>query len=279
MTDPDSDHEDAPPTPEEFLTTIVEALGEDYRIQNDGVFQWATPFDPQEHDDIARLARYALTRVGQTIPGLVTTPPSGGWPAILFSCAEEQLAYDRFFGGHGEYVTNGGVWRNWPVGHLAIPVGTWDALDAAFGHELVHASLSGTGVPGWLQEGLATELETGMGNRVSPLQDLYHWKQTLAWWRSHPAEPFWNGDAFHDQESVPHAYALAQVLALRLTNRPDRLHRACTIGAAAWQDQDAVLHDIVGADRATLFQAVISEGRKQGWFEKFLYWCFVGDRP
>ena len=275
--------ESPPPTIEEFLADIADALGPHFRVVSDGVFYWATPFPEAEHARYAEQAAYALARVGQTIPGLVTTPPAGGWPAVLFTSTEEQLAYDGLFGGGsggGEaQIINGGMWRSWPIGHLAIPVSHWDALDAAFGHELVHASLSGTGVPGWLQEGLATELETGMGNRVAPLSDLYHWKETLAWWRSHPPEPFWSGEAFSNPDSSRHAYALAQVIALRLTHRPDRLRRACTIGWDAWGNEEAVLREILGGDRATIFQAVIGDGRKQGWFERFLYWCFVGDRP
>lgn len=276
--DKPNEHDEPPPTTEEFLASIVEALGDPYRVHSDGVFHWATPFAPDEQLTHARQAAYALHRVGQTIPGLVTTPPSGGWPAILLDSVDDQLAYEGLFGGSGAQIVYGGVWRTWPIGHLAIPVSDWDSLDAAFGHELVHATLSGTGVPGWLQEGLATELETGMGNRVAPLSDLYHWKQTLAWWRTHPPESFWDASAFGTPESSPHAYALAQVIALRLTNRPEQLQRACTIGPRAWLDQDAVLREILGADRVTLFQAVVGEGRKQGWFERFLYWCFVGDR-
>lgn len=279
----DQRHEEMPLSAEEFLSSIAGTLGPHFRVQSDGIFHWATPFPEAEHARYAEHAAYALARVGQTIPGLVTTPPTGGWPAVLFTSTEEQLAYDGLFhgdddGGEPE-ILNGGMWRSWPIGHLAIPVRQWDALDAAFGHELVHAALSGTGVPIWLQEGLATELETGMGNRTAPLNDLYHWKQTLAWWRSHPSDSFWNADAFHDPASSQHAYALAQVIALRLTHRPDRLQYACTIGQEAWRDQDAVLRQLLGVDREQLFQAVTGEGRQRSWFEKLLYWCFVGDRP
>jgi hypothetical protein len=272
-------NEPPPPTAEAFCASLVASLGSHYRISQDGVFHWVTPFAPDAHERFAQQARYAIARVGQTIPGLVTTPPDGGWPAVLFSSVDEQLAYEGLFGGAGAQIINGGVWRNWPIGHLAIPVNQWDALDAAFGHELVHACLSDTGVPVWLQEGLATELETGMGNRVAPLNDLHQWKETLAWWRSHPPDPFWTGEAFSNPESSRHAYALAQVIALRLTHRPDRLRLACTIGWEAWEDQDTAVRQLMGGDRATVFQAVIGEGRKQGWLERFLYWCFVGDRP
>ncbi len=267
------------PTSDEFLQSISAALGSPYRVVSDGLFYWATPFNEEAQALYAKHAAYALGRVGQTIPGLVVTPPENGWPAILFASVDAQLAYEDLFGGSGARIISGGCWCSWPIGHLAIPVSAWDALDAAFGHELVHATLSNTGVPGWLQEGLATELETGMGNRTAPLNDLYHWRETLAWWRSHSADSFWDASAFTNPESSQHAYALAQVMALRLTSKPECLRRACTIGPEAWQDQDAVLQEILGGDRTALFQAIIGEGQRRGWLERFLYWCFVGERP
>jgi hypothetical protein len=270
-------------TVEEFFLSVASTLGGNFRIFNDGFFHWLTPFSETEQKRYSQQAEYALARVGQTIPGLVTTPPPGGWPAILFSTTEEQLRYEQLFdNGDSEnkpQMLNGGVWRSWPVGHLAIPANNWDAVDAAFGHELVHATLSGTGVPGWFQEGLATELETAMGNRTSPIHDLYHWKETLSWWRSHGSDLFWSGEAFSDAASSRHAYALAQVMAMRFIHKPENLRRACTIGYQAWQDQDGTLLSIYGIEREKLFQSIIGEGRRKGWLERFLFWCFVGERP
>ena len=267
-----------PPTAAEFLASMAAHLGPSYRVVSDGSFHWATPFPDDEHAKYAAQAGYALRRVAQTIPGLVITPPESGWPALLFESVDAQLAYEEIFPGGGNRIISGGSWCSWPIGHLAIPVNAWDSLAAAFGHELVHAALSDTGVPVWLQEGLATELETGMGNRAAPLSDLHHWRETLAWWRAHPPDRFWDGTAFADPESSQHAYALAQVIALRLTNHPERLARACTLGPEAWEDQDTALRQVMGGDRAGLFQAVVGEGPRRGWFERFLYWCFVGDR-
>ncbi len=268
-----------PLTADVFLNHIISALGPPYRITSDAHYHWVTPFSDEQHKKYAMQAAYALERVGQTIPGLVVTPPSQGWPAILFASVDAQLTYDGLFSGEGNHIINGGCWRSWPIGHLAIPVSEWDALDAAFGHELVHAALSNTGVPIWLQEGLATELETGMGNRTSPLNDLFHWRETLQFWRQHDAQTLWDASAFGDPNSSRHAYAIAQVIALRLTNKPQQLRRACTIGAEAWKDPDAVLRELIGCDRDAIFHNIIDDKPRGGWFERFIYWCFVGDRP
>jgi hypothetical protein len=272
--------DDWTPTTSEFLARIIQELGEPYRLVVDVHFQWATPFGNEQHAQYAQQAAHGLRRVRQAMPGLMP-PPAEGWPAILFASVDTQLAYQSLFGGgEGAHIINGGMWCSWPVGHLAVPVIGGDALDAAFGHELVHAMLSGTGVPTWLQEGLATELETCMGNRRAPLDDMYRWKQTLAWWRSHDPETFWDASAFRNPESSRHAYDLAQVMALRFSGRPERLHRIGMIGRTAWRtDQDAVLREVLGGDRAQLFAAVVAGQQSKNWIERFLYWCFVGDRP
>jgi hypothetical protein len=275
-----TDGESTAPDAREFLLQVANALGSHFRVVSDGTFHWATPFSTTEHAGHAKAAAYALARISQTIPGLITTPPTGGWPAVLFSTREEQFAYDALFAdGGGTHIINGGMWRNWPVGHLAIPVITWDSLDAAFAHELVHASLSDTGVPAWLQEGLAMQMETCMGNRTPPLNDLHHWKETLAWWRSHAPYAFWSGEAFGNPESSEHAYRLAQVLALRISNRPDCLQRACLAGPDAWADEDTLLLEFMGGNRVDLFHAIIGPGHNRGWLDRFFYWLFVGERP
>jgi hypothetical protein len=261
-----------------FLTQIAQALGNRYEIVQDSAFHWLTPFGV-DHERRARHAHHALRRLPELIPGLEPVPPAGGWPAILFASTEDQLAYEALFGGTGADIINGGCWRSHPVGHLAIPVHDWDALDAAFGHELVHAVLTDSGIPVWLQEGIATELETRLGHRTPPLADLYHWTTTLDYWRSHAPDPFWTAEAFHDPAASEHAYRIAQVLGYQWTRHPERLLHARTLGAQHWQDVDRALLANIGVDRASLLRAVLDPPRFRGWLERFLSWCFLGDHP
>jgi len=244
----------------------------------DGAFHWLTPFGP-EHGPRAAQAHHALARLPELIPGLEPVPPPGGWPAILLASTEDQLAYEGLFAGSGPQIINGGCWRSYPVGHLAIPAHDKSALDAAFGHELVHAVLFGGGVPIWLQEGIATELETRMGSKAAPLADLYQWRETLQYWRTHDATAFWNARAFGDPASSAHAYALAQVLGYHWTRHPERLRAARELGRAGWADPDAALRTLLGVDRGRLLSAVLEPARRRGWLERFAYWCFVGEPP
>jgi hypothetical protein len=265
-------------TPARFLADVAGVLGAPYAVVSDRAFHWLTPFGA-DHERLAAHARHALLRLPEVIPGLEPEPPPGGWPAVLFASTDDQLAYEGLFGGSGASIISGGCWRSFPVGHLAVPVTGREALDAAFGHELVHAVLSGSGVPTWLQEGIATELETRMGNRAPPLADLYTWRATLTYWREHPAGPFWSGAAFRDPASSEHAYRLAQLLGYHWTRRPERLRAARDLGRAAWKDQDGALLGLIGADRAGLLRAVLAPDRRRGWLDRFLHWCFVHDAP
>lgn len=269
----------APPSDADgFIAEIAAHLGEPYRIRRDAAFLWLTPFDDEAHARNAEQAHHALTRLGGA--GLRV----GGQriPAIIFDCPEDQLAYHGLFARPEDppeaEIIDGGCWQSWPVSHLAIPVVAWDALDAAFAHELVHAILAPEGLPIWLQEGIATEIETRMGNRDEPLADAYAWRECLAWWRSHEPAGLWDGRAFRAPESSAHAYRLAQVLAMRWTRREGGLAALRAPGAAAWEDADQVLQEMCGLDRGGLLDLVMSPPRPRGWFERLLHAVFVGDR-
>ena len=264
-----------------FMSAVAGKLGDRYRTVDDGVYIWLTPFG-DDHATHARQAHYALRRLPEMLPGFDPAPtPGHRWPAILLASTDDLLAYEGLFGGSGDSIIHGGCWRRRPVGHLAIPVSEWDGLDAAFGHELVHAILDESGIPRWLQEGITTELETRMGNRSQPLQNQHNWRETLAYWRTHDPADFWSGQGFRDPASSEHAYRLAQVIGYRWTRSPERLQLAQRLRPADWDDEQATLATHFQVSRDDLLAAVLTPGgvRKRGWLEPLLYWCFVGDPP
>ena len=189
--------DDAPLSADQFLTEVGARLGPSYAVQHDGTFRWLTPFGAGQGRYAAH-AHHGLARLPQLIRGLEPRTPAGGWTAILLASTDDQLAYESLFGGSGASIINGGCWRSHQIPHLAIPVSSWDCLDAAFGNELVHDVLHESGIPVWLQEGIATELETCMGNRQPPLADMHEWGQTLRYWRTSDSDSFWSARAFHD---------------------------------------------------------------------------------
>lgn len=267
--------DDAEPwTAQRLFALLGERLGEDYRITVDDTFVWLTPFADDEHEQHARAARYAVVRVGELIPGLVATPPQGGWPAVLFASVDDQLAYEDCFPGEGSSIISGGMWQPYPVGHMAIPVTSSQSVDAAFAHELVHAMLDHRGVPLWLQEGIACEVETRLGSRMDPLADLDQLRRTLAYWRGRDADPFWTGAAFSAPESSEHAYGLAQVLSRRWTRQPHALLEICRLPPDGWDDENTAL----GVSRESLLQQVLAPPRAKSWVERTLFALFVGDR-
>lgn len=186
----DGEGRQAPYTTSEFFEWLQDGLGAGFTRIDDANFAWLTPFPADQHERLARQAHYALHRLPELIPGLDPRPPAGGWPAVVFAGIDQQLAYRALM--HAAWagvapdaatspataeaaaadpahvpdpaepasIIDGGSWSSYPVGHLAIPWSDREAPDAAFAHELVHAVLDTEGVPVWLQEGIATEVET-----------------------------------------------------------------------------------------------------------------------
>ena len=265
-----------PPTAAEFLTAVCESLGEGWHVVDDSRFRWATCCDAAEHAELAQHAHHALARLDQM--GL--DPGREPIAAVLLPDEETQLAYHGLFARPDDppetAILDGGCWRSWPVGHLAIPVHAWDALDAAFAHELVHAVLSADGIPTWLQEGIACEVETWMGNRRDPFADEHDFAECLALWRRTDPAGLWNAAAFRDPATSRHAYLLAQVLAMRWTRARGGI--ADLRAAGGWADEDAVLRRLAGADRAGLLAATLDPPAPRGVLHRLFAALFVGGR-
>jgi len=261
------------PTTAEFLNDLAARLGAPFRVCSDAHFAWLTPFDERQHELHARIAGYGLRRLHEMIPGLVTVPPAGGWPAVLLPDVETQLRYDGQFAGSGAQIISGGTYRSYPIGHLAIPVSDRSAVDAAFAHELVHAILSPRQVPVWIQEGIACEVETRLGSRSDPFSDAHKLNESIRYWRSHDVTDFWNGTAFGHPDSATHTYLLAQIIARRWTRDPRAMAHLCTLSPEAWTDQDRA----IGIDRELLLRSVVDPQRRKGWLESMLYAIFVGE--
>ncbi len=264
------------PSTHDILDGLRDALGPGWRLQYDQRFAWVTSFPASEHDELARHAHHALARLGEM--GL--DPGRDPIPAVLLPDSATQLAYHGLFARPGDppehSIIDGGCWRSWPIGHLAIPVSAWDALDAAFAHELVHAVLSADGIPIWLQEGVACEVETWMGNRRDPFADEHDFADGLAFWRSADPATLWNASAFRDPASSRQAYLIAQVLAMRWTRQRGGVDDLRATGG--WADEDAALRRLVGLDRAALLAATLDPPPPRGLLHRLFASMFVGSR-
>jgi hypothetical protein len=269
--------DERPWTVERLFAELRGVLGEHYRVTADDCFAWLTPFAPDDHERVAAVARHGVRRLGELVPGLRADPPPGGWPAILFATLDAHLAYKGFFGGAAEErIISGGSYRSHPIGHLAIPVSSQDALDAAFAHELTHAMLSPRRMPTWLQEGIACEVETRLGNRRNPFTDRRELDECIAYWRAHAAVDFWSGRAFGHPESSRHAYLLAQIIVGRWTRDAAAMSALCALGPDDWRGRRSIL----GIERERLFAGAVWPSRKRGWLERALYAIFVDEeRP
>ena len=137
------------------------------------------------------------------------------------------------------------------------------------------AVLSADGVPLWLQEGIACEVETWMGNRADPFADTHGFDECLACWRGRPAGAFWDAGAFRDPALSRHAYLLAQILAMRWTRARGGL---ADVRAAGWGDEDATLRRLAGCDRAGLLAATLAPPPPRGLLHRLFAAVFTGGR-
>jgi len=208
------------------MDRTAELLGGGYRvIVDDTPVAWITDVDDAELARCRRFAHHALRRVGEILPELDLTPPQGRWPVVLCTSRDDLLTCltrdddDTQAGAGAEAlaaIVPGGVWISRPVGHFLMPHSRFDTLDGALAHELVHAALRDLPTPRWVEEGLATSVETAMGHLPHPLSNRDEIMAFRAWATERdPAqlvrpEDFWNSD------SSRHAYALAQVMVTQL---------------------------------------------------------------
>ncbi|MFM2092254.1 MAG: hypothetical protein RLZZ127_2743 [Planctomycetota bacterium] len=254
-----------------FMATLEQVLpGRQRRDQ--GPFRWWTPCIGAEQDRLERMAQVALERLGSLFGDLGPLAPADGWLLVVVRGVDEQLAYEGLFPGDGESILNGGCWRSWPVGHIALPLTALDMPDAALAHELVHALLDPRGVPLWIQEGIATGVEERLGHRVAPLTDPPRWRDTIAWWRERGLDAFWDGSAFPDPIASERAYDLAQVLA-----QPwfaDRGLFSALVGAD-WTDEDGMLRRLLGRDREALSAGILAPPAPKGWLARLIHSLIV----
>jgi hypothetical protein len=250
-----------------FLSTVAEVLQGRTRHARDP-FLWLTPCDGAEQERLDRLGSQAADRLRGIFPDLSTLVPGGGWPVVVLRGVDEQLAYEGLFSGEGATILHGGCWRSHPVGHVALPLTALDMPDAALAHELVHAILDPRDVPLWMQEGIATGVEERLGNRMSPLADPTQWRNTVAWWREHGLDCFWDGTGFADPAVSDRAYALAQVLAAPWFSADGTV---AAIASGDWTDEDATLLSILGRDRAALERGILHPPAPRGWLARLFH--------
>ena len=96
----------------DFLAQIADVLGPDYRQHEDRCFHWLTPLSQPEHEQVARQAHYAVSRLPEVLPGLDPRPTAEAWPVVLLADLEDQLAYHDLFPDSGETIIDGVQYLN-----------------------------------------------------------------------------------------------------------------------------------------------------------------------
>lgn len=267
-----------------WLEATAEELGGGYRVDLGAGerFAWVSDVEPEELARCRGFAAHALRRVGEILPELDLEPPLGRWPVVL--CASKDDLVARLARGDDDpdaaeaiaAIIPGGVWIRDPIGHFLMPHSRVDTLDGALAHELVHAALRDLPTPRWLEEGLATGVETAMGHLRHPLSERDDIMAFRAWAAdSDPAQLAQPRD-FWDPASSRHAYALAQVMVTQLLH--DRERFVAFINCAHLADNgDAGLRLCYERSLADLVASVIRPAPQRGWLARLFHAAFGVD--
>lgn len=106
-----------------------------------------------------------------------------------------------------------------------VTFGVADGLEATLAHEMVHALLR-TGLPAWVEEGVAQTVDRRVARRGPLLLEPADVRRQQHHWRKHGLGTFWSGEAFHrGDRSQGLAYTLAEVLVYNLLSDHRRAFR------------------------------------------------------
>jgi hypothetical protein len=168
---------------------------------------------------------------------------------------------NSYFLDEGAFAMSGGLYLNegpeaFPL--IAVNAASRHGCEATVAHELTHHALHGTGLPSWVEEGIAQMMEERIALAPDFKLDAEMVQRQRDLWSTHDIDSFLDGSAFlcpvDDMQEL--SYHLAQwVVRGELTRRPDAFFafaRACR-----GQDPDEACHNVLGVSPRQLVLAII----------------------
>ena len=131
---------------------------------------------------------------------------------LLVDSQDDYYEYISHFYPDGEFGLSGGLFYKLGLGHFIIPHQELWMLESITSHEMTHAVLNHLQLPVWIDEGLATNIEsaiTGHPLDTSPEQTNKH----IAYWNSQNIQDFWSGKSFSNTDDGQNlSYHLAEFI-------------------------------------------------------------------
>jgi len=190
----------------DWLTATRETLGGAYRVEDSANFLLLATFPPKTAVSLLAFLERARARIlTQLLPGIARVQGHGKHVAIVFDDVEKYYSYIAYFyPPTGEFAASGGVFvqrghgrSGWGYGHFVLHGSVIVGIERTVAHELTHNCVRHLPIPGWLNEGLATTVESvvmGEGALVVRKEDI---EEHRAHWRDGVIQEFWSGAAVH----------------------------------------------------------------------------------
>ena len=219
----------------EWLVETRNVLGDSYRVDESANFLLLASFSPKHAVNLLAFLESALKRIlTQLLPGVANDEGNGKHVAIVFHDIEAYYSYIAyFFPPEGQFAASGGVYvecrhghSGWGYGHFVLHGRDVYPVERVVAHELTHACLGHLDIPGWLNEGLATTVESvlmGDNAMAVTMQDIQDHQEH---WRDGVIQEFWSGEAVHRPDDGSRlTYDLARMAVKALSNDYDRFRK------------------------------------------------------
>jgi hypothetical protein len=190
----------------DWLVETRDALGAEYRVDESASFLLLSSFSTKHAANLLAFLELARKRIlSQLLPGVAKVRGHGKHVAIVFHDVERYYSYIAYYyppEGHfaasgGLFVTRGHGRTAWGYGHFVLHGRDVAPAERVVAHELTHNCLGHLNIPGWLNEGLATTVESVLMGDNALLVTRQDIEDHQAHWRDGTIQQFWSGAAVH----------------------------------------------------------------------------------
>lgn len=238
-----------------WLEELQDPLGEQYVLYEDPRVLFLSAQDVREAGKFRDLVVDAQNTVDRALSWLSPSPNDRILVVLLLDSLDRYYDYVQYFYSEaGQFATSGGMCINQGYPHLVFPSARLGGLVLGVVHELAHARVAHLPLPGWLNEGLARNVERvayafGVPDMNAEMADRHQ-----AFWGTEEMQEFWTGDSFHRPDDGNElSYSLADLLVQQLSQRKGfhdfvtDAHEEDAGEAAAIENLGEGLGEIVGA--------------------------------
>ncbi len=267
-----------------WLIETRDVLGADYRVAESANFLLLTSFSPKHAGNLLEFLEGARKRIlTQLLPGVAKVRGHGKHVAIVFRDVETYYSYIAYFyppEGHfaasgGVFVTRGHGRTGWGYGHFVLHARDVAPAERVVAHELTHNCLGHLRIPGWLNEGLASTVESvlmGDNALVVTRQDI---EDHRAHWRNDAIQQFWSGVAVHRPDDGSRlTYHLARMAVKALSYDYGRF-RSFVLQADRRDGGEAAAIKVYGRGLGGLIEQFLGPGR---WTPRPASWAAAAEK-